>query len=798
MNSSGYIDTNSSRARKTRVYKILRPKFFRIGMQLIGVISFIAAATAYFYMPVFSGMLMSISLLTFMFLTWFKADLSNLNVVAQTSEKVDQILDKDILANISPRSSSAWAVWKAIQGLPAANFFAYRFGLSNDLFENLLSKEPKSEGVVWQQVEAIRSAKNSNFYSQEIVMAGLIMSIPNIEPLLASARLSKADIMNGVDWTDSLKQKAERAKTAKNFGGIARDWTYGHSPILQRYGYNISKDIERFGFYEDTEHHSDTVENMITFMAKQVNSIALVGDMGVGKTTVVHAFAEKILENSTHKNIRYSQVISINAETLVAESASRGKLERVLVEVLNEAHHAKNIILFFDNAELFFKDGTGSVDVGNILGQVIGGRLRFIFAFTPKDLQAISVSNPQIVAKLQPINIEQPTKLQALHILQNQVLFLEAKHNVTFSYQSLQEAYDLAKRYEQTLAMPGAALKVLESAVAHADHSYISAETVRIAVEASIGIKLHSADTRERSSLLDLESELARYVVGQQAGVKVVSDALRRSRSGIGSQDKPIGTFLFLGPTGVGKTELAKALARTYFNEISSMIRIDMNQYVNDSDIHRLISSRVDGNQLSFLEQVRARPFSVILFDEIEKASRSIQNALLQLLDEGIMKDELGKEVSFKDAIIIASSNAGVAVIREMIKENTIDSSSAVSRVTQTLVDTNTFVPEFINRFDEIILFKPLTKTDLSSIIDIIIADINRTVGQKKIIIEVDDDGKQWLINKGYDPLLGARPIRRTAQRYIENIVAKKMLTGVVKDGDKVYLSVADFEAEDV
>jgi len=297
--------------------------------------------------------------------------------------------------------------------------------------------------------------------------------------------------------------------------------------------------------------------------------------------------------------------------------------------------------------------------------------------------------------------------------------------------------------------------------------------------------------------LLNLEDNLSRYVISQKRAIRVVSDALRRSRSGVGSTERPVGTFLFLGPTGVGKTELTKALARVYFGDESSIVRVDMNQFVEPADVNRLISVENQGDQLSFLGQIKKQPFSVVLLDEIEKAHSSVLGLLLQMLDEGVMKDSNNKAVSFKDAIIIATSNAGANDIRAMVTSGEINRPEAEEKIVEKLINDRIFTPEFVNRYDEVVLFEPLTPDDLVQVVGIIIGSINKTLEPKKIQVSVDDIAKNWLIDKGYDPMLGARPMRRMAQRYIENIVAKRVLMGSVASGGTVNLTVADFESQD-
>jgi ATP-dependent Clp protease ATP-binding subunit ClpA len=282
-------------------------------------------------------------------------------------------------------------------------------------------------------------------------------------------------------------------------------------------------------------------------------------------------------------------------------------------------------------------------------------------------------------------------------------------------------------------------------------------------------------------------------MINQSRAVQVVSDALRRARAGVRNQDRPIGTFLFLGPTGVGKTELSKALADVYFGGEDRMIRLDLNEYVRAEDVARLIADGADDPH-SLTAQAMKQPFSVVLLDEIEKAHPQVLTTLLQLLDEGILRDIKNREVSFKDAIVIATSNAGADRIREYI-ERGYNIEQFEEQLTNELISSNQFRPEFLNRFDEIVVFRPLTKPELLQVVDLILKGINKTLAPQKITVEVADDAKMFLVDRGYDPRLGARPMRRVVQRAVENTMAKLMLSGEVSSGGNVHLTLDQVQA---
>jgi len=360
---------------------------------------------------------------------------------------------------------------------------------------------------------------------------------------------------------------------------------------------------------------------------------------------------------------------------------------------------------------------------------------------------------------------------------------------VTYMYQSLSEAYRLSERYIHDLAMPGKALRLFESAANYSENGLVTARSVQQAIEKTLNVKIGVASSdNEREKLLNLENLIHERMINQSRAVSVVSDALRRARAGVRNQNRPIGAFLFLGPTGVGKTELAKALAAIYFDGEEHIIRVDMNEYVRSEDVARLIADGAN-NLNSLTARVMKQPFSVILLDEIEKAHPNVLLTLLQMLDEGVLRDEKNREVSFKDAIIIATSNAGADKIRECI-ERGYDIERFEDQIVNNLIDSGQFRPEFLNRFDEIVMFRPLKKEELVKVVDLMIASVNKTLSQQKISVEVADDAKSYLTEVGYDPRLGARPMRRIVQKTVENMVAKQVLSGEVESGSVVKISL--------
>ena len=373
--------------------------------------------------------------------------------------------------------------------------------------------------------------------------------------------------------------------------------------------------------------------------------------------------------------------------------------------------------------------------------------------------------------------------------MQEQAVITEGQRHVAYRYQALREAYRLSARYIHDLAMPGQAIKLLESAASYHEDGIVTKQSVQQAIEQTMDVKISVASTvDDRKRLLNMEALIHQRMVNQTRAVSVVSDALRRARAGVRNQNRPIGTFLFLGPTGVGKTELSKALADVYFGGEGKIVRIDLNEYVRPEDVSRLIADGAD-DPASLTAQVMKQPFSVVLLDEIEKAAPEVLATLLQLLDEGILRDIKNREVSFRDAIVIATSNAGADRIREYI-EHGYKLEQFEQQFTDELINSGQFRPEFLNRFDEIVLFRPFTKEELVQVLDLILEGVNATLAQQKVSVAVEYDAKLFLVERGYDPRLGARPMRRVVQKAVENTVARQMLSGSVAPGSTITVTL--------
>lgn len=790
------FDGASLRAEKARLSVALN-KSTTILLEILTATLLLIGLFMIFYSGVaFGWLVLSFAIWPWMVATWTKRELRPLPV-DPSALSIDARLDRDILAQLHA-NPTPHDIATAVGQVPSGQFFAVRFGLTAAFLQHIASTDIHDTQAVWDEVARIRETVESETISGGMLILALLRQFPAHDSVLAQIHLEESDIMLGIRWHEHIIDLINKHDRPKRTGGMARDWSFGYIPLLQRFGQNISEQISRGGIMAvDLEAHQDIVNQMIdTFSHGGQQNITLVGGQGAGKSTIVQVFAERLLdaESNLPHELKYRQVFELDASALISAAPGRGQLENLITQILGEAYQAKNIIICLDNALMFFEEGVGSVDLSNVLLPIIeAGNLRMILTVDEQKLLQISQRNPALGNALARINIPPTTRDETIAVMQDHLIVTEFKRKVTYTYQAVQEAYRLSERYIHDLAQPGRALKLLDAAAGYAEGGLVTMNSVDQAIEKTVGVKVAVASQAdERARLLNLEELIHKRMVNQSRAVNVVSDALRRARAGVRNEERPIGTFLFLGPTGVGKTELSKALADVYFGGEGRLVRVDLNEYVRADDVARLIA---DGSTdpSSLAAQVSKQPFSVVLLDEIEKAAPEVLTTLLQVLDEGILRDIRGREISFRDAIIIATSNAGADRIREYIDRG-YQLEQFETEFTNELIASGQFKPEFLNRFDEIAIFRPFTKEELLQVADLIIAGVNKTLAPQKVTVVVNDDAKKLLVEKGYDPRLGARPMRRVVQKAVENTVAKKMLSGELSTGGSITITLEQVE----
>lgn len=740
--------------------------------------------------------IMGVSLLVLQFYLWWVGYLKNLPVEKNESSAVDiiGIADAELLRCIAPNQSPQ-SLWQKLRKSWSTQFIVNRLGLDPEEIEHFLSSESNAMEFVWRRALELKQSEGYYELKAGLLVPALIESVAGTDQWLAAHKLSHESVREVAYWQVRTSIVARKLEQRRSFGGVARDWAAGYTPLINQFGHNLSREVEHGGYQHlYLQTHSDQLESMLKALSQpHNNSVALVGGTGSGKTSLAYALAERLLDPRS-KVLQYHKVFSLDASLIVAQAKRTGNLESLLLQVVAEARRAGNIVLFFDDAYSFFSDESGAANMTNVLLQVMrNSSVRMLFAFRPQDWQYLDSVAGDVTAQVNQLVVQEPSQEAVVRVLQDQSLAIEAQTNSIISYQAIIEAYKLADRYITEQAFPGKAISLLRSAASSVSGGgWVTHETVQKAIEGMTGVKVADTTPEESSALLHLEDELHKYMINQDYAVGAVADALRRARAGVRTHNRPVGSFLFLGPTGVGKTELTKALARVYYGGVDKIIRVDMSEYAQAASADRLLAS--SANSGSFLGQLRQSPFSVVLLDEIEKSSLEVQNLLLQALDEGVLTDQDSRAVSLKDAIVITTSNAGADIIRVNIEEGR-DLEDFSEEFVDKLIDSQQFRPELINRFDEVVLFRPLNKQELRQVVALLLQGVNMNLANQKIAVSLTDMAIDYIVDEGYDPRLGARPMRRMVQRTVENVVAKRVLEGSLQPGAQAVLDVEDLKS---
>jgi ATP-dependent Clp protease ATP-binding subunit ClpC len=783
------INLSSSRAYNARLSKKINKNGYQI-LLLTGSAFVVGALVLGYLLSIRLGLvLLSLALICYIPALWWRRYLS---ILPPDGSDLTGRLSVDVLALLKtsePQLSKN--MWNSLSVNWQAKFILNHLLLGADLIASQLESADSNEAARALDI-ARQIADNNRSKTIELgfVITGLMLASPRVNQLLTGFKFQPHDVESVANWLGRTL-KEEEIRNDQNFGGIGRDWAFGFTPLLNKLGKNISLSIAKYGSHFGWLTESDGVKSMESAFDNNATAIALIGNVGIGKTNSVYALAQRLIEGKTSSKLAFHQIVSINATDITSNARQSGELEHIMLSLSNEASHAGHIVLFLDDAQLFFNNSPGAFDASQILLSIIQARsVPLILAFTPNEYERLRASNQSLASLLTPVVLQELPEAGVMRVLEDAALNVESKNKVLVAYEALHEAYKLSGRYNQDEAYPGKAIKLLEQSVSHSVNSVVSALSVQGAIEQTRGVKVSSAAPAEANELLNLEAQIHERMVNQSHAVSLVANSLRRARAGVTNPKRPIGSFLFLGPTGVGKTELAKSLAATYFKSENNMIRLDMSEYQNPDDVKRLLSDGSEETQ-SLILAVRQQPFCVILLDEIEKAHPNILNLLLQLLDEGQLTDNTGRAASFKDSIIIATSNAGAQSIRQKVeKDETIESFKAV--LVEELIKDGSFRPELINRFDEVVLFRPLNPGELAQVVGIMMIEINKTLANQNISLSLTPAAVNKIVEVGYDPTFGARPMRRTLQKAVEDNIAQKILKNEVNPGDHVTLDVAD------
>ncbi len=630
--------------------------------------------------------------------------------------------------------------------------------------------------------------------------------------------------------------------------------------MLEDFGFNVTESARK-GEIDPVIGRDQEITRVIEILNRRTkNNPVLIGEPGVGKTAVVEGLAQKIVDGDVPQKLQNKEVIRLDVVSLVQGTGIRGQFEERMQKLMKEISDRQDVILFIDEIHEIVGAGSagdGNMDAGNILKPALArGELQLVGATTLNEYRIIE-KDAALERRMQPVKVDEPSVDETITILRGIQKRYEDYHHVKYTDEAIEQAAILSNRYIQDRFLPDKAIDLLDESgskknltlkfvdpqeiakriqssedaknealrsedfekAAHfrdqiaklrelskqeltdEETPVITEKDIESIIEEKTKIPVGDLKEKEQTQLINLADDLKAHVIGQDDAIDKISKAVRRNRVGLGKANRPIGSFMFVGPTGVGKTELAKQLALELFGSQDSMIRFDMSEYMEKHSVAKLIGAPPgyvgyeEAGQLT--EKVRRNPYSLILLDEIEKAHPDVMHMFLQILDDGRLTDAQGRTISFKDTIIIMTSNAGTGKVEANVGFGAAREGTTNSVLAQ-LGDF--FSPEFMNRFDGIIEFKALSKDNLLQIVDLMLADVNAQISRNEIHLDVTQAVKEKLVDLGYDPKMGARPLRRTIQDHIEDAIADfyiehpehKMLTADVIDDQIVIVNQSD------
>ncbi len=653
------------------------------------------------------------------------------------------------------------------------------------------------EQIIYQAYEEAYRSQQGTVGATELFLAAVKMSSV-FQDILFDFEIDKNKLVNAIEWArirERLYQQYKqfsRAARHRSKHGMDRAMTAVATPYLNQFSEDVTL-AAQFGRTTTCIAREKELQAIFQVVEGGQNSVLLVGDYGVGKKTIIEGIAELMVEEKVPPRLSDKRMVRLSISSLLAGTTPAGAVER-LENSMYEISRAGNIIVCINNIQELIGVSAGgrqSLDVASTLAEYLSAGRFLTIATTTTEAYAQTISNSKLSSVFSRVTVPEMDENQAIQVLESKVGYLEYKHNVFYTYNALEKAVQLAKRFLRETTLPGSALEILSEAGSYTKNkkgadAMVTGEEVGAVVANKTHIPVTSITADESTKLMHLEEQLHERVVGQDEAVTLVANALRRARAEIRSQSRPIANFLFLGPTGVGKTELAKTIAEVYFGGESRMIRFDMSEYQDKASLYRLIGTPNEKGTGLLTEAVKNNPFALLLLDEIEKADRDVLNIFLQVMDDGRLTDSTGRVIDFTNVIIIATSNAGTSYVQEQMRAG-LSSDVIKDRLLHGELKDH-FRPEFLNRFDGIVLFKPLEVVGIKKIAGLMLQRVARDLEVKGIALKVDDAALDFFAKVGFDPEFGARPLRRALQERVENQLAELLLTGKVGRRDAVTL----------
>lgn len=688
--------------------------------------------------------------------------------------------------------TKSWSkFWQDLTSNHQATEILYRLGLTVKQVSAALPQTAEPAEIEQLINRAAELAGEHYVTTYHLLMA--LFEKPAVKEILVSEQLSISEIEMMLNFYQS-RQQISRAATNSRTGGFAKSWAVNYTNLLDALTEVVPSTISRRAAFWPLFGREKIVDQLIVNLNKAAGkNILLVGQPGVGKKEIFYHLADRITNYRTKSNLDGKDVRILDVERLLT-AGSKTELPQLVSQLFNEITQAGTIILFIDQIDLLLSpdDKIGTANLTNVLQSYLESERVYLIGSTSSEKYLELIKPSQYLSQnFAKVDVPAPNQNERLAILLSHIYQYENRYDVFFVLNALTTLVSLAERYLKDNASPKRELTLAEeiaSTVHAAGKNIVTADAVTSVVESQAQVPIQVKET-EKETLLNLEQQLHQRIVGQNYAIKQVSDALLRARAGLTTGQKPIGTFLFLGPTGVGKTETAKALAEIYFGSEQKMIRLDMSEFADGNSLQKLLGTDTVSNPGALTIAIQQSPSAVLLLDEIEKSNDLVKNAFLQLLDEGRITTNYGKVLDFTNTIIVATSNAGSDLIRSQIQlQQPVEAFS--NQLIDQLIKNGTYRTEFLNRFDGVIVFAPLNQTEITQIVGLQIEKLTAQLKKDKgIELEISPQVLSDLAKRGYDPVFGARALQRVINSELETAIAKQIIADNPQPGSKLVVS---------
>ncbi len=626
-------------------------------------------------------------------------------------------------------------------------------------------------------------------------ICGALLLRPELQAWLRQANFRETDIMFMLWWEGERQARQVEARRwwdeshMLDFQGLGLSWAAGFTPFVDRFSR-----IPAGNVWDTPLFHQQQVDQLITTLARERDSnVLLVGQPGVGRLGIIKGLAARVHGNSAHPTLNNQRVVYLHVGELLGLGGSPSEQYRVITRALSEMERAGNVILVLDGlGSILGESGEGRLNLTDALVPFFSSvAVRVVVIMSNEEYHLRVKANEELIHFFEVIQAPELTGQQTLQLLALLTPVIEGKGGIYLPYRTLRELVETTESILPEIPFPEKAFDVLEEALVTAESNkekMLTEEAITTLISHKVGVNVGQIKQDERQHLLQLDDLIHRRVVNQVTAVTAVSRAMIRARAGVRTLSRPIGTFLFLGPTGVGKTETAKALAEVYYGSEESMQRLDMSEFTDEGAIARLIGD-IGHPAGRLTTMVSDHPFTLLLLDEFEKASLAVQQLFLQVLDEGYVNDARGHKYSFKHAIIIATSNAGSEFIRQALEANQELPPDFATQLRNHILEAGVFRPELLNRFDGVITFTPLSLEHLRQVATLLLRALNgRLDAQHGVTVAVTSELLDFLVKIGYDPQFGARPMARAIQNTVEYAVAERIVRGNITPGEEIIL----------